>query len=558
MADPGRDGAGVVTTADEVFDQIAPKREPKRNQYGWYGIPHPETGEEAWWQRATTLARMLADTFLLNQWEVRMTAKGLTMRPDLYAQVAAATLDEKSLINAVCTEAKEAAGSTVGRNAGSALHRFAERADAGEQVQVPAPYDRDIAAYRAELARLRITPVANMAERIIVVPDLAVAGTFDRHLEAPSWPLPRVGDLKTAQSIFGWLEIAIQLAIYAHGSTIWDLDLERHLPMPKVDQDTGIVMHVAAGGGACTIYEVDIAAGWHYAQLAVEVREARKRRDLAVAISDAAVTTDAPDDGGLRAEHARQRLVKLAELNAAVVWPAGVQTFKEQRLSKHVYTHHELLAIEAALSDAEARIEAPFPPEEPRCDPERLAVMIARLEQIPKDLFDRAVEAAHKHLIPNLRSSNGISIRQLQLLEEIVVPLEQEAAQRTAGARTLLGDYGDDPQLGRTILTLAGCADLAAVDDSTAVWVSAIVEALDDDVLAVAIADDGTETLQPSPKAEDLLLDLGGEERSRAKAILAVKEIADTHGLKRPRSFAVAAGDPLLCALVAHTAKQPA
>jgi hypothetical protein len=538
LADPGRDGTRVMTTVDELLDHIVPKREPKRNQYG---IPHPDTGEETWWQRATTLARMLADTYLLNQWEVRMTAKGLTMRPDLYAQVAAATLDEKSLINAVCTEAKEAAGSTVGRNAGSALHRFAERADAGEQITVPPPYDRDIIAYRTELARLQITPVANMSERIIVVPDLGVAGTFDRHLEAPSWPLPRVGDLKTAQSIFGWLEIAIQLAIYARGSTIWDLDLERHLPMPAVDQDVAIVMHVPAGGGACTIYEVDIAAGWHYAQ-------------LAVAISDATVTTDAPDDGGLRAEHARQRLIVLAERKAAVTWPTGVQTFKEQRLSQHIYTHHELLAIEAALSEAEKAVEAPFPPDEPACDAARLAVMIARLEQIPSDLFTQAVEASKKHLIPNLRTGK-VSVRHLQLLEDIVTPLEAEAAQRTGAARNLLGEYGDDPNIGRTILALAGCTDLAAVDDSTAVFVTAIVEALDDDVLTVHIADDGTETLTPGQKVEELVLAFGGD--GRAAAVNRIREVADAHGLKRPRSFAVAVADPLLCALIAHAAKQP-
>lgn len=544
-----------MTTVEDLLLNIRPKREPKHNQWGQYVIPERATGTEVAYQRATTLARMMADTYNLDQWQRRMLAIGLTQRPDLYAQIAAATVDERKLLNEVCEQAAEHAGSTIGRNIGSAMHRFAQRADAGEDVHPPPPLDADLTAYRAALAAVEITPVEYMAERIVVVPSIAVAGTFDRILTSPRWSKPRIGDLKTAQEIYDWIAIAIQLAVYAQGDSIWDLDLQSHQPMPDVDRDVAIMMHVPAGSGECKLYEVDIAAGWEAAQLAVEIRGWRKRKDLAAELNPA-VSVAAPDDGGLRAEHARQRLVKLADAQASISWPAGVQTFKEVRLSRHIYTHDELLRIEQALSDAEGAIEAEFPPPEPRCDPDLLARMIARLETLPKDLFDGIVVDAQREHIPNLRQSGGISIRHLQILEVLVDAAETETAARTNTARGLLGEYGDDVSLGRTILALAGARDLGTVDEETSVRVTAIVEALDDDLLVVHTAEDGTDSIVPSGKAEDLIVDFGGE--GRAVAVKKAAEIAAAHGLTRPRSVAVASSDPLLVALVAHAARQPA
>src|SRR5581483_808468 len=191
---------------------------------------------------------------------------------------------------------------------------------------------------------------------------------------------------------------------------------------------------------------------------------------------------------------------------------------------------------------------------EPDAHPNQVAVMAARLEALPADLLERAVAECKPHAIPHLRRGR-LSIRHVEILETIVGPLEMEAAERANSARGLLGEYGDDPGLGRLILQLAGCTDLATVDDTARTRIAAVVGGLDDGLLAVHVADDGTETLVPTVQAEALLTGLG---ENRAQVLLAVKPVADAHGISRPRSFAVAASDPLLVALVAAQARQPA
>src|SRR5574338_583746 len=76
-------------TMDDLNGAVAEMRpEPKRDRYGRYLIPHPDTGKETAWTRATTFAKTVSDTFGLTKWELRMVSLGLAKRPDLLAQVA--------------------------------------------------------------------------------------------------------------------------------------------------------------------------------------------------------------------------------------------------------------------------------------------------------------------------------------------------------------------------------------------------------------------------------------------------------------------------------------
>jgi hypothetical protein len=273
--------------------------EPKRDQWGRYIIPHPETGTEQPWIRATTWASSVAETFGISKWEQRLVAVGLARRPDLLAQVATVTdpdsKDGKKLLNRLVVDAHEFAGSATGRNNGSALHSFAEHVDLGRSVVIPAPYDADIAAYTTEMAAHGATIDPAHVEQIVVVPDLGVAGTFDRLVTLPGGPL-QVFDLKTGKDLsYAWTEIAIQLAIYAHAATIWDQTASRHIPMPPVDLERALVMHVPVGKATATLYQVDIAAGWEMAQTCGVVRAWRARKNLANPIP-AVTPTTAPAD----------------------------------------------------------------------------------------------------------------------------------------------------------------------------------------------------------------------------------------------------------------------
>lgn len=264
--------------------------EPKRDRWGRYLLPDPgQPGATSTlpWTRATTFAKSISDTFGLAKWQTRMAVKGVTMRPDLYALAASAPIDDKTTLDRVAEAAKEAAGTTAGANQGTALHTFTERIDRGETVQVPPPWDADVAAYVDALDQAKLAVDAALIERIVVLKQFHVAGTFDRLVRAADGRL-LIGDLKTGKDLsYGWLEIAIQLALYARADAVWNGITEQYEPMPAVDLETAVVMHLPVGKGTCTLYSVDIAAGWELAQLCAAVRTARTRKDLAVQLKQA-------------------------------------------------------------------------------------------------------------------------------------------------------------------------------------------------------------------------------------------------------------------------------
>jgi len=269
----------------------------KRDRWGRYVIPDPETGQERSWTRATTWAKTISDTYKLHQWQERMTAKGLVMRPDLFARVA--TTDDKNELNQLCEEAKNAAGAKVGANMGTALHSFTEQRDRGEEVRsMPAILKTAVDSYSEALETNHLHALRDYIESVIIVPELGVAGRLDRILTnlAPvgRWEEPGqyfIGDVKTAANIgYSWLEVSIQLAIYAHAAKIWDPKAAEFREMPKVDQHEAIVMHMPVPSegntGYTDLYRVNIAKGWEYALLAGEIREARKDRRLAVRLGE--------------------------------------------------------------------------------------------------------------------------------------------------------------------------------------------------------------------------------------------------------------------------------
>lgn len=282
----------------DAFDSAAPVKQGeqvKRDRYGRYMLPHPVTGKRQPFTRATTLAKSISDTFALSQWSQRMAAKGLALRPDLVSL--AGTLDvkaDKDKLNHLVDQAKDAAGQKVAANLGTTLHTHTENVDGGASLEsVPPAHRADVAAYRAAMAEAELHAIPHLIERITVVPQFGTAGTFDRILRDKNGQYI-VGDLKTGRDLqYGWQEIAIQLALYAHGvneSGVYDLENERWEPDPlsrfgpeglKVRTDYGIVMHLPVGESRCTLYRVDLAQGWAAATLCARVREWRKTRNLA-------------------------------------------------------------------------------------------------------------------------------------------------------------------------------------------------------------------------------------------------------------------------------------
>lgn len=266
----------------------------KRDRWKRYLLPDPETGEEVAWTRVTTINKCVADMHNLERWKQRQAVRGVALRADLLALAASVNSlpsddpQAKETLNDVVKQAQAAAGSSSGANLGKALHTATEQLDRGVQlrsISLPEPYDRDLYAYdQARRAAGMVTKPEHI-ERVVVIPSLRVAGTLDR---LTFWRGGRrIKDVKTGQSAdeFGQLELAVQMALYANASYMWNLDAQQYEPMPEVEKDWGILAHLPAGQGRAAFHPVNIAAGWTAALVAHEVHSMRKEAKTLVGVA---------------------------------------------------------------------------------------------------------------------------------------------------------------------------------------------------------------------------------------------------------------------------------
>lgn len=286
---------------------VSGQPEPKRDQWGRYLLPHPVHGlysdgkdkpnRRNGWMRATTFAKLAADTFSLTRYNERLTLLGATLRPDVVALAHGKHVkrDNKEL-NRLVTEVKETAGAKVAANIGTAVHSFTERVDAGTMKVdgVPESYQPHVESYLKKLQDYGLEPVPGLIERTTLVDEWGkvIVGTFDRVLYHRASGTYLIGDLKTGETLdWGKMEIAVQLALYAHGINAhgvfdWNTDTwEREMSdgrTIKVRTDFGVVMHLPIQGpnaGVCTLRRVNLAAGWDAAATSASVDTSRKRDD---------------------------------------------------------------------------------------------------------------------------------------------------------------------------------------------------------------------------------------------------------------------------------------
>lgn len=281
------DDADPNPIGDEERGEIAYKRfrAEFRDRYKRYSnLTHPDTGKPMPFTRASTIAKTLSSTFNLEQWAIRMTMLGMSMRPDIVDLVGTLDPDEdKREFKKQAQICQEVAKSGLGANMGTTLHRLTEHDDQGHDLGKYTKNDRllaDVRAYRETLGQYRIEVNPTYCERIICVPELKCAGTLDKIGDVAS--VSRILDLKSQKSMdFGQLDIAIQLAIYANGYAMVDDEASIRegkcvwTDMPTVDRDVAHVLWMRPFSAECQVFDVDIAEGWRRAKQAVNVRQAR-------------------------------------------------------------------------------------------------------------------------------------------------------------------------------------------------------------------------------------------------------------------------------------------
>lgn len=266
-----------------TIDALQPT-EPPRDRYKRYLIAPRDGGKAKAYTRATTVAEVLDDRYNLELWKMRQVAVGLTRRNDLLLKVAADENDKKT-VNAACQEALDAAAAGAAANTGTALHRILERVDCGELTlaEVPELFADVVERYRSALDAAGVEVVAYACERIHVLDGLAepLAGMADRHVIVGGQRY--IADIKTGSGIdYGAGGFAVQLAIYAHATSLYDYVTETHAEPPPLDRERGLIIHVPAAGGDVTLHWLDIAAGREALDHALWARSWRKRKGLLV------------------------------------------------------------------------------------------------------------------------------------------------------------------------------------------------------------------------------------------------------------------------------------
>lgn len=265
------------------------RRAPTFNGNGQYVLPPPPGETKRSFTRASTVAKTLEDTYMLDAWARRMILLGVQASPDLLTDLddlvlsaLAAGTDPTRLpaelrnpLNRMAEEAHHRAGGTRAAEFGTATHAWCEWVDLGlgHVLDVPEMFRPWVLAHRRLLAENGLTPDPDWCERTVLHSRYGVAGTLDRVLVADDGRV-FLGDIKTSKGMeYSWLYFAIQLAIYHGADYVLSLDGRAWEPKPALDPDTALIIHLpSTDAEASRVVPIDMGFGRDALDVAMEVR----------------------------------------------------------------------------------------------------------------------------------------------------------------------------------------------------------------------------------------------------------------------------------------------
>lgn len=359
--------------------------------------------------RATTFVKTIEDDSALKPWLATMAVVGtlrstavrsewsslLTRYPDPWYD----SDESKATCRALVEKSQEAGGSAERRDTGTALHDILEAVGTGQAriESVPDEWRPHVEAALALLDAEGWEIVSELCEQSVVNRSHGevVIGRFDLMLRNKATGRLHIGDYKTGGATWRkdkrtgkWLDgydlsdgaHVTQMALYAGAESIivwpenkWD---ECTLvPMPEVDQDTAVIIHLPSTEAAnCSVRYLDLEVGRKHLELCAAVRGVRKLKPLVRRVGAvepgtedssssevAKPVVDTPTPASKRDELLeRVKAVKATSTKAvedlALFWPDQVPTFK----GSPDHTDAELAAIERVLERIEANHSIPF------------------------------------------------------------------------------------------------------------------------------------------------------------------------------------------------------
>lgn len=276
-------GDGVTETKHHRFPLPPPLREyAPEYERGKYLVPSV-TGESAFdsYERATTIAKAVDETSLLEKWKVRQVLKGIKANPHLIHEVDPDdnSWSGKRKINDLAEDAMVRIGSSRNSEFGDSVHAWSAAVENGQVAlsQVPDEIRPYVEVYLRELAAYGVRTVPGMIERVVYNSEAGAAGSFDRIQQLADGTMV-IGDIKTSASInYSWLSISVQLAEYAYADALLSEDGSQWLPMVPVSREIALVAHIPSDAypPVCVLKTVNLSAGKYALDLAVNLRAAR-------------------------------------------------------------------------------------------------------------------------------------------------------------------------------------------------------------------------------------------------------------------------------------------
>jgi hypothetical protein len=242
--------------------------------------------------RASTIAKTLEDTMMLDKWSKRMMLIGINRstiaEKDLYQLIHAyigqggdlgtAVKDLRAPLDELAELAQHKAGSSYASEFGTGVHAWCEWIDLqlGHIRNVPDIFRPWVKSHRKSLAFNGLAVEPAWTERIVLNTTYGIAGTLDRIFRDVSGAL-LLGDVKTSRNMdYSWLAFCIQLAIYHSSSHALSPDGTAWEPMPALDPDTALIAHLPREDPlGAHIVPVNMTFGMKCLHTAMTVREHR-------------------------------------------------------------------------------------------------------------------------------------------------------------------------------------------------------------------------------------------------------------------------------------------
>lgn len=337
-----------------------------------YTMPHPITGKQVKFMRASRFAQTLADQYMVTEWKIGMVTIGLSRNRGMTALANSMIIPEEPMEYRrkgwwmkwaeIGHKAMDYADSNNGSNLGIALHNWVESLDQGKiKVEDVLPdWQPHVEAYLdAHVAWGMKTESRYLERRIVNLAGLprpnasanqynGLCGRFDALRRMPDGSL-MVDDTKTGKNApEGLDEIALQLSVYANAEWIWNAATESYEPMPEeVRKDIATITWVPVNDPDNTqVIPIDIAAGWEaateLAAKALEWRARAKRKNNGIRLSTGALAaTMAPSMGRLQPADYVVRL----------------EACRSQDQISHIYMEASALGLWTKSLDAQAKMQ---------------------------------------------------------------------------------------------------------------------------------------------------------------------------------------------------------